>query len=371
MAKDQMIGLLDEVSGLVENNSMLDDEKTNPGIVVGCATIENELYQRGVSEVLKLEEVEKLLKRTGFLFRGYKNRRGLIGAAASLAWKPETRTPGRSPGRTFELITYRLKERWGTTRMWDGKTAILLEEQIPSTFDSYDRVNDVPRIAPNTPCPVFYGVRGTDAIDLPKALELVKVDEPIDRWVIFETNHASDDHLRESRVIDFVPYQSVSVEGTVTKAAVTEKGGHTFMELADNDGMAFACAAYEPTKGFRDVVRAFVKGDRLKACGGLRSGDPDLKLPTINLEKLYVLETVELRRKIGNPGCPDCGKTMKSIGEMQGFRCRTCSRVATEDDAEYEVVTRDIEKGWYEVPICARRHLSCPLCLLGFDNDFI
>jgi tRNA(Ile2)-agmatinylcytidine synthase len=368
--RDLLGELLDSVSAMVEENSMLDDAKTNPGIVVGTSKIDEELYLRAVSELVELADVEAILNNSGFLYRGFKNRRGLIGATASLAWIPKIKERGGCPGRTYELIAYRERARWGTARQWDFRSAGMLDEHIPFSFDNYDRVNDIARIAPNTPCPVFYGVRGTGVDGLQKSLEIVRTTEPVDRWVIFETNHATDDHLRKSVVSEFEPYRSVSVEGTVTKGAYTERGGHTFIEMADVDGAAFVCAAYEPTKEFRDVVRALSPGDRAMASGGLRTDENNKALPTINLEKLNVLELAELTEKIGNPRCAGCGKPMKSIGAGQGFRCRACGNTAKETEAEYKVVTRKIKRGWYEVPVCARRHLSCPLSLLNEEKRY-
>jgi len=50
---------------------------------------------------------------------------------------------------------------------------------------------------------------------------------------------------------------------------------------------------------------------------------------------------------------------MKSAGQGQGYRCRRCG---TKADGKVEVLLpREIKPGFYEVPPCARRHLSKPL----------
>ena len=56
-----------------------------------------------------------------------------------------------------------------------------------------------------------------------------------------------------------------------------------------------------------------------------------------------------------------CGKNMKSIGKDQGYRCKKCGTKLPEESADYETVERELEPGFYEVPVCARRHLSKPL----------
>jgi tRNA(Ile2)-agmatinylcytidine synthase len=56
---------------------------------------------------------------------------------------------------------------------------------------------------------------------------------------------------------------------------------------------------------------------------------------------------------------------MESAGRGQGYRCRDCG---TDAPGKTEVpVDRDLERGWYEVPPCARRHVAKPLVRGGFD----
>lgn len=393
--------LLEQVCSIVEEQSRLDDPGTNSGVVVGHATPGEWLYWRAVRDIVKLEDVEKLLEVKDFYYRGYKNRRGLIGAASALGWVP-VRPPSKptGPARTYELISYREKDRWGTEREWVHDSAIALDRGIPSSFDNYDHENDLPRIAPHTPCPVFYGVRGTRALDLKKAVDIVETHEPVDRWVIFETNHATDDHLQDASVGSLSPYWSVIVTGTVTGMPYTVRGGHTFIEIRErskgeegdnitlSDGEVdepvgqvgrdswnfLVCAAYEPTKGFRDIIRGLRPGDDIEVYGGLRSygseDEPELRTtverdhPTLNLEKLKVRRMAEFKCKAGNPRCSCCGKNMKSVGRGQGYRCKKCGIHVDEAAAEMMPVPRYLKPGFYEVPVCARRHLSTPISMV-------
>ncbi|UCC93947.1 MAG: DNA-binding protein, partial [Thermoplasmata archaeon] len=151
----------------------------------------------------------------------------------------------------------------------------------------------------------------------------------------------------------------VAVRGTVIKAPGTISGGHVILEIGDGDAH-MAAAAYEPTKGFRGLVRKLVPGDEVVACGSVRD-EPR----TLNLEKLRLISLGSdmERLKIANPGCPQCGKSMKSIGAAAGYRCNNCGTRAGEEDATFEERPRDLETGWYEVPADARRHLARPLVL--------
>jgi tRNA(Ile2)-agmatinylcytidine synthase len=361
--------LLEEVCGIVEANCELEEKGTNPGVVCTSEPVGEELYWQGVREVVDLEHVEKLLGHNKSSHRGYKNRRGLIGSASATAWNPESKSRSQTsaPAVTYELISYREKRYWGTERNWNPLSSALLSEAIPTSFDNYDALNKMPRIAPHTPCPVLYGVRGVEPFDLTKSLEVVETGEPVDRWILFETNHATDDHIQTSVISEFRPYQSVNVRGVVTSEPYVIPGGHTFFKMMDEQNNDCLCAAYEPTKQFRDIVRAFVSGDKLEIFGGLREPESVKDLPTVNLEKLEVLSTAEATEKINNPRCPTCGKSMKSIGAGQGYRCRRCSESVGEEAATVKIMDRELAPGFYETAPSARRHLSCPLELYNIE----
>jgi tRNA(Ile2)-agmatinylcytidine synthase len=52
---------------------------------------------------------------------------------------------------------------------------------------------------------------------------------------------------------------------------------------------------------------------------------------------------------------------MKSMGKKAGYRCLSCGAKVSEEGVELKKVDRGIKKGFYEVPVCARRHLAKPL----------
>jgi tRNA(Ile2)-agmatinylcytidine synthase len=55
------------------------------------------------------------------------------------------------------------------------------------------------------------------------------------------------------------------------------------------------------------------------------------------------------------------------MGSAGGFRCKRCG--AKNDLAPtMEEVTRKIAPGWYEPPVCARRHLAKPLKRMGLER---
>ena len=333
------------IEEVFDKYARFDDNKTNPGFVILDKKPNFNIYKKSVKEIVTIEETEKLLESLGAVYKGYKNKRGLIGATASIAWEPKQ-------DKTYELIAYREKDRWGTERKVDCKSVKKMNESYSSTFDNFDYENDHNRLVPSSPCPVLYGIRGDNVQDLEKASSVLK-SEKVYSKVIFKTNQGTDDHLEKKKISEIIPYQSVIVEGIVTKVPHTIKGGHVIFSIKDSTG-EIDCAAYEPTKQFRDVIRDLISGDKLIVYGGVRT-----KPLTINLEKINIKHLEKQLIKIENPVCPKCGKHMKSKGAGQGFKCIKCGTKSNNPIVKER--SRKIKTGFYEVPVCARRHLSKPL----------
>jgi tRNA(Ile2)-agmatinylcytidine synthase len=331
---------------IIEANAHFYDKNTNPGIVLLNKKPEQRLYWNTVSEIVELKAVKKLLKRMEARYTGYKNSRGLIGAISAIAWEPGD--------KTYEIITYREKSKWGTPRKIEEKSVLRMDKNFPSTFNNYDYENNRVIIAPHSPCPVLFGIRGDSPKDLLKSYKMIKT-EKIDRWILFETNQGTDDHLQKKQIADVKPYDSVIVSGTVTSNPVNLVGGHVIFSISDGN-MVIDCAAYEPTKNFRNIVRWLRYGDEVIVYGGVRE-----KPLTINIEKMQVRNLVKISEKVGNPRCPICKKSMKSIGKNMGYRCRMCGTKIRWQGALFKEKNRILREGFYEVPVCAKRHISKPL----------
>jgi len=227
-----------------------------------------------------------------------------------------------------------------------------MDKKTKHTFDNYDYENSHNRITPNSPCPILYGIRGDNDKELIDASLLVK-SEPIESWLIFETNQATDDHLQRKTNGNVNSYESVIIKGFIIKNPFTIEGGHVFFTIK-NGKNKIDCAAYEPTKQFRNIIRMLKIGDEVEIYGGVRN-----KPVTVNIEKIKINNLKSIEEKIENPVCPKCGKHMKSIGKNQGFKCRICK--TRNDRPKLIKKQRKIKPGLYEVPVCARRHLSKPI----------
>jgi tRNA(Ile2)-agmatinylcytidine synthase len=236
-----------------------------------------------------------------------------------------------------------------------------MDKKFTTTFNNYDYLNSHVCIAPNSPCPILFGIRGERPEILKKAMRMVR-SEPIDRWLIFLTNQGTDDHMMKTKISSIKPYTSVVVNGRVVSLPRTIPGGHVIFRISDRTGEIDA-AAYEPSKQFRNVVRELIPGDRLTAYGGVRAHPRAL-----NVEKLNVLRLAEKIEKAGNPKCSACKKSMKSRGSKMGFRCVRCRRKLPFSAADFRHVPRKICTDWYEPPPSARRHIYKPLKRVRVTN---
>jgi tRNA(Ile2)-agmatinylcytidine synthase len=336
-------GIAEAVARVVAAWSELDDPTTNPAFVLLRRPPPPGLYWRAVREVVAKPDVVRAIRGLG-LRREWKNGRGVIGAAAATAWRPRD--------RTYEVLAYRHPSRWGTRREVPPDSVRRLDVAFPSTFNNYDPDDRRVVIAPRTPCPVLCGIRGDDPSELPPALRSLG-GEPPDRWLLFETNQGTDDHvLRDPRIAK--PWTTLEIAGTVVAEPRTIPGGHVVVPLQWRETIDIV--AYEPSKRFRRVVRALSPGDLVRVVGAVRETPRSL-----NIEKLEVLGLAPTFTKGTNPQCPVCGKRMKSSGRSGPFRCRGCGTRRPRSDAVLLPGERALAPGWYEPPVGSRRHLSMPL----------
>ncbi|WP_049901907.1 tRNA(Ile)(2)-agmatinylcytidine synthase [Halococcus agarilyticus] len=346
-------GALGVARETVEALAVTDDPRTNPGVVVAPDGAISEpvidFARRAVRERLTIDGARRLIGAWEYRHADWKESRGLIGALAAVgAWAAFDEW-------TCEYIAYREAHRRGTPREVDHESVFAAADWgYPTAWDTVDRDEGSSVCVPRAPGPILYGIRGDDP-DVVRGVADRIESEPVERTGIFVTNQGTDAHLREGSVGELRDGRAYRVAGTVSTQPETRRGGHVFFSLEDGDA-SLACAAFEPTKRFRERVRALRVGDRLAVCGEVSDG-------TLKLEKFAVRDLVRTESAV--PSCPDCGRSMESAGRDQGYRCRDCG---TGRDGKIErAIERDLKPGWYEVPPCARRHIARPLVRGGFD----
>ena len=328
---------------VVEELADFSCENTNPGVVVVDTPPDPAFYSEAVTGFCQIEEAIELLEAAGAQYRGYKNRRGLIGATAAVASVFED--------RTSEILVYRKPEHWGNPRDVDRQSLFAAEKAtFPHTWDTVDTTNDVVVCVPHTPDPVLFGIRGESPSWVMVARQMVKSEKPgIEQtWV---TNEGTDAHILSGRIGELREGLSYRVQGIVAETPSTTTGGHVSFTISDGD-RTVRCMAYEPTKNFRQIVRQLVPGDGVIAVGSYKKG-------SINLEKIRITK-LAIPVSSRPPVCISCNKRMTSDGTGKGYKCKKCGARAV--DPEVQVIPRNLTTGWYEVPPTARRHLAKPLC---------
>ncbi len=351
---DQPQKVMVHVISRIESLAEMASETTNPGVAFvpdndheRTKHALGEFFNHAVTDVLSIDGAKELARDLNIPHKCFKNGRGLIGALAACGamlncdWD-----------HTYEYIAYREQNVWGTLRLVD-KTSIHKAdmETYPATWDTVDCANDLIVCVPHSPDPVLFGIRGKSVEDVTHAAGFIE-SEPIERSVVYRTNQGTDMHLiPATNILDVEEMHSYIIEGTVSTTPETIQGGHVILSMCDSEGSEMDCAAYEPTKNFRTLVRKLIEGDEIVVYGSV-SGN------TLNIEKIEI-KSLAVKSETQNPVCPSCKKRMKSAGVGQGYRCKKCKTKA--DSAVSIEVERDLEFGLYEVPPSARRHLAKPL----------
>ncbi|TRO52041.1 DUF1743 domain-containing protein, partial [Candidatus Bathyarchaeota archaeon] len=335
---------------------------TDPGIVFLTDEVPKEVLDfatKAKQSVLKIEEALKLAKEVNAEVLGFKRGRGIIGGLAAIG-------EDLSGDHTFEIISYRTVENRNKPRHVQISSVKMMDKSAPLTFNNVDPETGRILITPRGPDPILFGIRGETPETVKNAFELIRIDEPIERWMIFRTNQGTDAHLQKiSAIADIRAYNPVIVKGVVSKDPKTIKGGHVIFSIMDKTGEV-DCAAYEPTVTLSKMARRLMKGDILKVFGGVRPPFEEKQL-TINLEKIRVIELAS-RILLANPNCPKCGKRMKSMGKNQGLRCDRCSFRSSQLNKIVVIEEREIEKRLYITSPRSQRHLTKPHCRYGKEK---
>jgi len=333
---------------VIEEYAYVEAAGTDPGVVIADHPIAatpravRRFSATCLHRIVSLTAARNLVETQGYLQQRWGVGRGVIGALAAVG------AMATHTSWTYELIAYRKPARWGTTRTVDpDSVAMAAAAAYPSAWDTFDHAAAYPVCVPRTPCPVLYGIRGETPAAVRSTAATIAA-EPVSHRQLFRTNQGTDAHIRppERPLRQRTAYR---LPGTVDRSPRTLEGGHVFIDVDTVVGPITA-AAFEPTKQFRDVVRALLPGDRLTLYGTHVDGQ-------INLEKLHLRHL--RRHSWETPPCSDCGARMSSAGRKAGYRCDRCGTTAAGKLRRPQ--SRSIAPGWYEVPPSARRHLARPL----------
>lgn len=356
--------ILETVSYVVEEHSDLGFAGTDPGVVFFWgAEIPREIKafaKATIQSVVRMQDAVKLVRKFKAEALGFGSGRGIIGALASIG---ET----LDGDHTFEAIAYRTPEKRGSPRKLDLKSVRKMNKETwPNTFNNVDSATGRVLITPRGPDPVLYAVRGETAEAVIQAHKMVEALEPLERWVVFRTNHGTDAHLKRVESLNQIkPFHPVIVSGAVVSPPKLIPKRHRVFSIADKTGEV-DCAAFEPTGILRKVVRQLEVGDLVEAYGGVKPASA--KHPTtINLEKLRILDLAP-KLAVQNPKCPECGKRLTSMGSRKGFKCGKCGFRTLNTEKTFVEQKRYVKKGLYITSPRSQRHLTKPLVRYGKEK---
>ncbi|MFQ5980927.1 MAG: DUF1743 domain-containing protein [Candidatus Heimdallarchaeota archaeon] len=320
----------------------------------------HEFYKKALRSIIspsKALEIAKAKCATIESFPGFSGSRGIVGALAAIGWGLST------ADYSFELIAYRIPKYWNANqRHIDPYSVLEMNRHCSGTFGNVDMLNKEIKIAPHGPDPVLCGIRANRPEEVLHAWSYLEISEPVFSLMLFRSNQGTDAHFqRESEIREIEPYESVVLRGTVASFPKRRIGGHLFFHLQRGTD-TIQCAAYEPTRQFRDKIEQLLPGDEILAFGGIRPASKEHPA-TLNLEKVNVMRIYPYTKK-QNPICPSCRKRLKSAGRNKGYKCKRCSQRFLDLRPEFISlpVPRVIKEGdWIQPPARAWRHLTRPL----------
>ena len=307
-----------------------------PCLVISFDKAPEHWYWDAVRGYVNPENILREAGNTGTILLLKNEISGVVGACAAISWES-------NPHSSWELIAWRDDSSLGSERRVSPRSVSQLESLFPGTFLNRDPTKGKGLIAPRTPCPVLYGIRGSSSSEVERAhiwLQSEKGVESCKSYAIHRSNQISDDHIESTR------------SGLVICKPRETKGGHARVSVFSR-GQSLNLVAFREGGPVNRLLRTLEPGDKITWVG-LRSPDD-----SIHLERLRIDSATP--RIFSRPIC--CRRTMRSSGRNQGLRCLSCGR--KEKKTWYSIHFDDIHEypsgKWLEPTPSNRRHLSRPL----------
>ena len=307
-----------------------------PCLVISFDKAPKHWYWDAVRGYVNPENILREAGNTGTILLLKNEISGVVGACAAISWES-------NPHSSWELIAWRDDSSLGSERRVSPRSVSQLESLFPGTFLNRDPTKGKGLIAPRTPCPVLYGIRGSSSSEVERAhiwLQSEKGVESCKSYAIHRSNQISDDHIESTR------------SGLVICKPRETKGGHARVSVFSR-GQSLNLVAFREGGPVNRLLRTLEPGDKITWVG-LRSPDD-----SIHLERLRIDSATP--RIFSRPIC--CRRTMRSSGRNQGLRCLSCGR--KEKKTWYSIHFDDMHEypsgKWLEPTPSNRRHLSRPL----------
>ncbi|MBD3404910.1 MAG: DUF1743 domain-containing protein [Candidatus Lokiarchaeota archaeon] len=341
-----------------------DYQNTNPGIAIVPDPIPGLLHQIARDALWRFVPttyINRILHGYDWQIMKVGSGRGLIGALAAI---------GNTllGDHTYELVTYRSLDDAKESRDVNTESVIAMDEKFSKlTFANIDYDTGQILIEPHGPDPVLFGLRGENPDVLKEASNYIVAKQSVRRWTIFRTNQGTGVHLQNQLLIkDLRPYQAATVKCTVRESPKIIEGGHLIFSVFDDTG-SIECAVYEPTGGFRDIIKKLIPNDIVLLHAGVRPASRTHDR-TLNIEGIEIVK-LATKRSYSNPLCPKCGKRLKSAGRNKGYKCTKCGFKSSELEKIQTLEERTLAPKLYLPPPRAQRHLTRPYSRINHDNS--
>ncbi|ADM26908.1 tRNA(Ile2) 2-agmatinylcytidine synthetase [Ignisphaera aggregans DSM 17230] len=334
-----------------------------PGLVVVRNGIVNDmgsLYITALTDVLLPEIVKKKIDKYGreniVVSKRYCGR-GIVGAAASVGWI------AIDSDYTYELLVYRSEKFYSLDRCVNEESVKYFDSITKDrTFNNIDVDSNRILITSHGRDPILYGVRGEDPEVLLKALDIIRVCEPISSWTIFRTNQATDAHAIDRSVSSLRVYRTGKIRVTISSKPSIGMGGTVIINGFDATG-SITLAFFRPSYLNR-YASMLIPGDVIEANGHVKPWNIG---PVFHVEKFSVLKLAPLYR-CKAPRCPYCRKRLTKMGRGKGYKCDKCGYSVINPDLECEYIERKIRLGLYIPPPRALKHLIKPIERYGKEK---
>jgi len=308
----------------------------SPCLVISFMPVPRDWYWDAVRKHVDSDALLDEAIQNGVIVISSDSTFGVVGACAAISWDNISNS-------TWELISWRNDSRVGTPRQVSSESVSELENKFPETFLNRDPTKGKSMIAPRTPCPVLYGIRGSSYSGVQKAHDWLQSRTDVEEchsFAIHRTNQLSDDHIEST------------LTGAVVSFPKEIRGGHANISVFSG-GNSVELVAFSEGGPVNKLLRSLIPGDRI-TWAGLISPDGSTHLERIKLD-------LATARIVGRPIC--CSRTMRSSGRGQGIRCLSCGRTESKSwySTAFESTTETPVGEWLEPSPSNRRHLSRPL----------
>ena len=306
----------------------------SPCLIISFKKFPENWYWSSVRGHVDASKRKKQIENENNIFFTHNSDSGIVGASAAISWLPSSTS-------SWELISWRRKGLIGTERMVNFNDISRLDEKFPETFVNRDPTKKRGLIAPRTPCPVLYGIRGPNSKLVTDAhfwLQSQKNVENCSSFAVHISNQLTDDHIISPRT------------GTVVSEPIETKGGHSYLDVISNSELS-RIIAFREGGDVNDLLRKLIPGDIISWTGIVSPND------SVHLEKLILVNPSP--RIESRPNC--CNRTMRSSGKNQQLRCKNCKKTTN----KYWLYSTDSVNSniWVEPSPSNRRHLSKPLSI--------